>query len=84
MGLQLEGPGRTLAVIFTCRRCGKNVVLPYEDVMQGERHCLHDSKLPQGWKTFDRLGHPFCEKCEEAYNAFIAAGKAKEGAEDAD
>jgi hypothetical protein len=69
--------GRTLLVQFTCGRCGKTHVEPYEKQANSAEGNLQCFRPPKGWKN-DSLHLPIlCDDCNKAFGEFMKVGSAK-------
>ena len=68
-----RGHGRTLAVIFTCNRCGCEIVRALEDCLpkDGPPTGLHDLKPPSRWRNGGFYYPTFCPDCAEKYDRFM-------------
>lgn len=70
---EYKGGGITLAVRFTCRRCGRTQIENLEDMDKGSESYgyLHNLKKPEGWDNLHIHGPLLCPECNKAYDAFM-------------
>lgn len=68
--------GRTLMVMFTCKRCGIEFIDTLEshkDDDEGHFDFLHRIKPPPGWGTVG-YGDLLCPDCARKYKKFMNGG----------
>lgn len=76
--IETKSRGRTLAILFACDRCKKQMVLPYSECMKGEHYdYLHNSALPDGWKDHGYGGPVLCDNCQCDYERFMEYTEAR-------
>lgn len=63
--------GREVMVKFTCMRCKRVEMRPYNAVMtEGAQGNLHCSELPEGWTEYSMAGI-LCNRCSDNLKRFI-------------
>lgn len=66
-----ETRGREVMVKFTCMRCKRVEMRPYNAVMtEGAQGNLHCSELPEGWTEYSMAGI-LCNRCSDKLKRFI-------------
>lgn len=66
-----EARGREVMVKFTCMRCKRVEMRPYNAVMtEGAQGNLHCSELPEGWTEYSMAGI-LCNRCSDKLKRFI-------------
>jgi len=69
--------GRELVVRYTCKRCGKQHVLPYDIAVHENASYLSQTRLPNGWQEVGHL-QLICCKCAESFKEFMNPTKTEE------
>lgn len=63
--------GRTMAVMFTCRRCQKVAYRTLKESMDRDYNGLTDLKPPEGWEDGGFYYPLFCPECSVAHKKFM-------------
>ena len=69
----VEGHGRKIMVQFSCYRCKKIAIKPFNDCLPSECpvRYMSDLKAPKEWRDGGFYYPTFCPDCAEKYDKFM-------------